>query len=119
MQRSLAAVAILTWACGGTGPGAEEPQNLPRLELQASDVTDVRVRGDGDERSLDVSLTPDATRRLQEFTAAHVGERVAILVDGERVMEPVVREPIADGHLEITAESEGELRAIGERLSAD
>jgi len=112
-------------ACGSQSPDASEPgeaRDLPRLELHASDVTAVEVRhgGDsGDEMSLDVSLTPDARRRLEEFTTAHVGERVAIVVDGDVVMEPEVRDPITSGHLEITGPTEGELREMGQRLSSE
>jgi preprotein translocase subunit SecD len=120
--RELFVSLLLLFGCGSQARGPREPSDLPRLELRASDVTAVRVLHVGDSQdalSLDVSLTPDAGRRLEAFTAAHVGERVAILVDGETVMTPEVRDAIAGGHLEIGGSSAGELRDIRRRLSTD
>lgn len=83
-------------------------------------MASVAVHRGGDsagEPTLYVTLTPDASRRLEAFTAGHVGERVAIFVDGEKVLEPELRDPIANGHLEITGPSEDELREMEENLS--
>lgn len=51
--------------------------------------------------AVSIALGPEGTRRFAEITAAGVGRRLAILVDGQVLMAPVVREPILGGRLEI------------------
>jgi len=43
-----------------------------------------------------VVFTPDAGDRLRRFTAAHVGERLAIVLDGEVVSAPLIQGEVAE-----------------------
>ena len=49
-----------------------------------------------------VELDEDGTRSFEELTAAHVGERVAIMLDGMVNSAPVIQEKISGGHLRIS-----------------
>jgi hypothetical protein len=51
-----------------------------------------------------VEFNPSGTEKVRAATASHIGKPVAILLDGQVVMAPTVREPIAEsavisGHL--------------------
>jgi preprotein translocase subunit SecD len=75
-------------------------------ELTESDVVDAVAKAD-DVQSLGmwfvlVTLTESAAERFEELTRAQVGRRIAILMDGELMSAPVVREPIPGGTLHIT-----------------
>lgn len=49
-----------------------------------------------------LTFTADGRARFCELSGAHVQEKVAIRVDGELLMEPVIREAICGGELVIT-----------------
>jgi len=42
-------------------------------------------------------LTDEGTRIFRDFTATHIGESVAIVLDKRVVSAPVIQNPIADG----------------------
>jgi hypothetical protein len=53
------------------------------------------VAGDGPSSfAIAVEFTPEGAEKMRHATAAHVGRPVAILIDGNVVMAPVVRSPI-------------------------
>jgi len=41
-----------------------------------------------------IDLTPEGAEKMRHATAAHIGKPVAVLIDGNVVMAPVVRAPI-------------------------
>jgi len=114
-------VLPFVFACGTHARGPRRPREESRIEIRRGDVAAAELARGGDEGdvpALDVTLTPEAARRIEELTAAHVGERVAIVVDGRVVMTPRVRDRIAGGRLEITGPPESELREIRQKLSS-
>ncbi len=54
---------------------------------------------------LHVDLTEDGARRFADLTARSVGDKVAIVIDGEVVVAPIVMSEITGGRIEITARS--------------
>jgi hypothetical protein len=46
--------------------------------------------------SVGVEFNPSGTEKIREATARHIGKPVAILLDGQVIMAPIVREPIAE-----------------------
>lgn len=62
-----------------------------------SDIAQSRVlQGDGPSRfGVDVQFTATGAQKMRQATASHVGRPVAILIDGEVVMAPVVRSSIS------------------------
>jgi hypothetical protein len=71
-------------------------------------------------RRLDVALDDDGAARFARASAAHVGERVVVTVDGAPIGSLLLREPITDGRLSITLapdDSGHRLRALVDRLT--
>jgi beta-lactamase regulating signal transducer with metallopeptidase domain len=62
----------------------------------AADVTKARVKEDGSRFSVEVELGAEAAARMAEATRRHVDRPVAILLDGEVVMAPVVRGTVGE-----------------------
>jgi hypothetical protein len=52
--------------------------------------------------AVSLTLTDDAAEELAAFTAAHIGSRTAVCLDGEVLVAPVVRERIAEGRILLT-----------------
>jgi preprotein translocase subunit SecD len=57
---------------------------------------------DGDSAVIDVRLTEDGAKKLAKLTANHVGQPLAIMLDGKVLAAPVVRDPITGGKALIT-----------------
>jgi len=83
-----------------------------------ADVASAQVQGqDGADFSIGVVFRADAAARMAEATRGHIGRPMAILVDGEVVMAPVVRGVISD-RASITGDftrEEAEAIAVGLR----
>jgi hypothetical protein len=60
----------------------------------SSDVRAVRVVGDPQNGlAIEVTLSPRRSRELFNYTAAHLGEELAIVLDGKVIWTPVVTVP--------------------------
>jgi hypothetical protein len=51
---------------------------------------------------ISINFTDDGTKRLAEVTGKHVGERLAIVIDGKLYSAPRINTPITGGKAEIT-----------------
>ena len=79
-----------------------------------SDVADVRVVGANASYQVAVKFTTEGARRMLRATEGHVGRPLAILLDGQVVAAPTVRDPISE-----TAILDGRYtRAEAERIAA-
>lgn len=65
-----------------------------------------------------VNFTDDGTKRFAEATRAHVGKRLAILIDGKILSAPTVREPITNGSAQISGFGKEEAEKIAALLKA-
>jgi len=64
--------------------------------VTSADVDDAVVENDILARSgVTVRLKAEAARRFEAYTAGHVGDRVAIVVDGEVLMAPVIEDKMS------------------------
>ncbi len=96
------------------GPGlieAKQPGNgtiylHDEVVVTNSDIAEANVipQPDGSQFWVGVTFTPDGARKIHEATANNIGKRMAILIDGEVVTAPVVREPlnesaVINGHI--------------------
>lgn len=71
--------------------------------VAAADLIDAKVVPTAmGEPQIVVTFTPDAGARFEAYTAAHVGERLAIVLDGVVLMAPLIREKIAGGTIAIS-----------------
>jgi len=75
-----------------------------RTELSGSEVSDARVSIDSsyNEYAVTLKFNNKGARKFDKLTAAHVGERFAIILEGVVQSAPVIRERIAGGSAQIT-----------------
>jgi preprotein translocase subunit SecD len=53
------------------------------------------------QRTVDLVLAPDATSLFAAYTADHVGDYFAMVLDGSVISAPVINVPISDGRVTI------------------
>jgi preprotein translocase subunit SecD len=91
--------------CAGSSDKEAEPPDIEmRLEGQQTPVvtTDNIVQVEADPEGLWLYLDRDGTERLEEVSGANVGRRLEIYIDGEFATDPVIRERIPGGKVQIT-----------------
>jgi hypothetical protein len=64
--------------------------------ISNSDIAQANVLGSDAAPPVSISLrfTPEGAAKMSRATQAHIGRPLAILIDGEVVMAPVIRDPI-------------------------
>ena len=62
--------------------------------LRSPDFSKVIARVDDGRSSLDITIRPEATEKLQHVSAYNVGRRIAFIVDSEVVTAPTLRAPL-------------------------
>ncbi len=90
--------------------GRVEVQDGQALDLAAypplfsgDQVTGASIGADQTgQRTIDIVLGPGATAAFAEYTAAHVGDYFAIVLDGTVISAPVINEPIPGGRVQIS-----------------
>jgi hypothetical protein len=86
-------------------PADCEPYPILEAQLSSTDISRADVRlGEYGNTFVLVSFTPDGGQRFGDMTAAMVGRRLAIAIDGEVMSVPVVRQAIRGGraHIEVS-----------------
>ncbi|MDX8401286.1 MAG: protein translocase subunit SecD [Mariprofundaceae bacterium] len=75
-----------------------------RTELSGTEVADARVSIDSryNEYAVTLKFNSKGARKFDRLTAAHVGERFAIVLEGQVMSAPVIRERIPGGTAQIT-----------------
>ncbi len=75
-----------------------------RTELSGTEVADARVSIDSrfNEYAVTLKFNSKGARKFDKLTAAHVGERFAIILEGVVMSAPVIRERISGGTAQIT-----------------
>jgi hypothetical protein len=84
--------------------------------VTSDDVDDAIVKDDFDGRpALHVKLKPEAGTRLEAYTADHLGDRIAMVIDGEVLMAPTIQMKIGSEFL-ISNVKRDEAARLAERL---
>ena len=87
--------------------GQPLPAQLPVL-FGSGGVASVRDGSDQNgNAALDVNLTPAAAELFGAYTTDHVGEQLAIVLDGRVVTAPIIQSAITGGQVQITNASSG------------
>lgn len=69
----------------------------PEIVVSNDDIAQSWVSNAGSDRfEVGVEFVPSGAERMRQATIAHIGRPVALLIDGQVVMAPVVRSPIGD-----------------------
>lgn len=107
----LSLCSLLALACAG------EPTLslvlVPSQEVIATQL-DVASASTAGADGVSLQLQGDAVKRLEEITAAHLGEHISILVDGAVVSAPEIKSTITSGRLELP--STPETKALAARF---
>src|SRR5262247_1027607 len=82
---------------------AQSPQDST-FSLSPGDVTEATIGSSGGAR-LQVTLTPEKSAELLEFTGRNLNKQVKIMVGGKLRSEPFIRERIAGPSMEIFVNS--------------
>jgi preprotein translocase subunit SecD len=70
---------------------------LPQVVVTGADVAWARASTDErGGRAVSIWFTTDGARKFHEYTKAHVGQPVAVFVDGKLVEAPYVQSPLRD-----------------------
>lgn len=79
-------------------------------------VSSVSVKsGYSNESVLYFEFEPASAKVLAEFSARHVGDQVSILVAGQEVSRPFLREPLKNGQMNLTCD-QGACSAIAKQI---
>jgi len=75
-----------------------------RTELSGNEIADARVSIDSrlNEYAVTLKFNSKGARRFDKLTAAHIGDRFAIILEGVVNSAPVIRERISGGSAQIT-----------------
>jgi len=87
------------------GKSFRQPYLLKKhTELSGNEIADARVSIDSrfNEYAVTLKFNSKGARKFDKLTAAHVGERFAIILEGTVNSAPVIRERIAGGSAQIT-----------------
>ena len=80
---------------------------LPALTDADVAETEVRICHHTHERSVNIAFTAAGSKAFESFTAAHVRQRLAIVLDGEVLSAPLIMERISGGRAQINLGSGG------------
>jgi preprotein translocase subunit SecD len=78
-----------------TRDGAQTVCLAPEIVADAGDIEDASAVTLEYGVALRLLFTADGSRKIETATSQHIGERLAILVGGEVVMAPMIRDAIA------------------------
>jgi hypothetical protein len=91
----------------------------PEMIVTNDDIAHSWVTEDGPDRfSVFVELLEPGAQRMRQATAGHIGKPVAILIDGEVVMAPVVRSAIGNSAVISGGYTRVEAERIAEGIGA-
>jgi preprotein translocase subunit SecD len=114
MRPLLRRLLFTAMALVAAAPAAAEPLSLTIVEARAGAdaATGLPV--------VTLTMSAESASAFAAFTGQNVGRRVALMVDGETVSAPVVREPILGDVVQISGSIAGldGARALAARLAA-
>jgi len=107
LQGNIPAGDIIMYGATETRAGETYKQPyllMKRTELSGTEVSDARVSIDSrfNEYAVTLKFNGKGARKFDRLTAAHVGERFAIILEGSVMSAPVIRERISGGSAQIT-----------------
>lgn len=98
-------ITFVPWPAGANLPeaGDQLPEGLAPLFDGSTGFTGAEVATDGTgQRAIDITLGPAASEALGTYTTGHVGEVMALALDGIVLAAPTVSGPITGGVVRIS-----------------
>jgi len=84
--------------------GGEPVPILPERYVSNADVESARVERVDNRCQVSIRLTPEGTARLARLTRDHIGDQLALVLDGQVVMTPTIRSEITQGPVLLTGD---------------
>lgn len=95
----------LVLACLGCGTAGARQAQCPAIEMRSavdstplittSDITGARAARSGDQWGLELDVTDEASKRVQQFSKTHVGQTISMVVDGKVRGTPRIIGPLS------------------------
>jgi preprotein translocase subunit SecD len=85
--------------------------------LTEKDISDASVTPAEDQSTLNMSLKAAGSKEMKQFTSTHVGNKLALVVNGELVKTPAVKMPIKDGKVVISFMSEDQALTLARAIN--
>lgn len=85
--------------------------------LSMADLSSVKLVLDEEEHGLELHVRPDAAKALTAVTGSHIGDRIAMFVDGRLMSVPILIDRLSDVIWLHGAFSDEELAALARRLT--
>lgn len=119
MHWGLTALALAAPALAQPAPTAAGVFTIAGERFAAGDILDARAMPDiAGGAGIMISFAPAAAKRLAALTAAQIDKPVALALDGKVLAEPVVREAIEGGVLQISGDfTVAQAEALAKRIS--
>jgi preprotein translocase subunit SecD len=115
-KRFIAALFLLFAAAPAL---AERDFKINGMAFSQTEILDARGTASlSGEPAILVTVSEKARAKLQSLSAAVLGKAITASLDGRTLNGPVVRDPIADGMIELTGFADfSESEAVAERIS--
>lgn len=116
MKRRLIPLALLLY----TLPALHaQTQDLPSFTITPGQVSEADVVLDAEHHTeLRLYLIPEQRQAFADFTKRYLDHQVRIIVNGQPLVEPVVRDPILGGAMNFPCASPEEALALAKALMA-
>lgn len=102
---------------GGTAPPPPRKSLMPPLRLQV-EKAEAAFDSRTNEPIVVITMSPRSGRMFAELTQNNIGRRLVLRIDGQVVSEPIIREPIKGGVVQISGSmTVKDAAALAERLS--
>ena len=93
--------------------------HLAREPLVASsEVTGAKTVAEGQDNAVLVQFTPAAAARLQAYTGSHVGQRIAVLIDGYPSLVTEIAGPLGANGLQISGDFRAQAVSLADSVNA-
>ena len=108
LLRGLSSASLIVFGMGlSAGAALAEPLRLPI----ASASPGIVVEGSG-KAAIDIRLTEEGRRLFAKFTVANLGQKIDLRIDGKSMIQPIVREPIVGGVVQVLIDRPEEARGL-------
>jgi preprotein translocase subunit SecD len=102
-------------------PGARQVGGLrlAREPLVASaEVTGAKSVAEGQDNAVLLQFTPEAAARLEAYTGSHVGQRMAVLIDGYPSVVTPIGGPLGANGLQISGDYRAQAVSLADSVNA-
>jgi hypothetical protein len=94
---------FLAWPTGGPPPtnGTLAPTGLTSVFDGSQIVSATTGMSPQGQPAIDIKLAPDGAQALSDYSTAHVGDVMLVIIDGKVLAGPVIAAPLTDGTFEL------------------